>query len=91
MELTLSNNSPTNTVLVDYGGRPVYEISTPWKWGHKTTTIYKKVLDEHGQPTDTSVELARIRWRAFQNSRLIFEGKILDIGVFMPRGEFLGR
>lgn len=38
-ELTLSRNSPTNTTITGPDGQPLYIISTPRRWGKRTTTI----------------------------------------------------
>lgn len=44
----------------------------------------KSLLDESGNPTGESKELARIHWHYFGSSRLIYEGKILELNSFMP-------
>ncbi len=41
MELTLSRDSPTNTLILNAGGTPLYHICTPFKWTRRTTTIFR--------------------------------------------------
>lgn len=97
LELALSHNSPTNTTILSPDGSPLYVISTPFRWGRRTTTISNQSAP--GQPTgskpqegtndaaeDAAVpnELARIEWHSFQSSRLIYKGQILETKNFMP-------
>ena len=84
LRFTLSNNSPTNTVLLNAEGRPVYSVRTPFKWTHKTSTIYKNILDKNRNPTDAQEELARIHRHTMRSSRLVYNGRIVDISKLMP-------
>lgn len=91
MELTLSHDDPISTDLLTADGLPLYTISTPLKWPHRTTTIMKYVLDGDERPTGENTELARIHWHYFGNSRIIFNGQILDSNAFMPYKGLLRR
>ena len=91
MELTLSHNSILNTDLSASDGRPLYSISTPKKWTRRTTTITRYSLDEDGHATEASTELARIHWHYFGSSRLVYDGKIVDLDKFLPYEGLLRR
>ncbi|KAK7677080.1 hypothetical protein QCA50_019978 [Cerrena zonata] len=89
MQLELTRNSTTSTVLRIPDGRAVYHIKTPGLFTRKTTTIYKipemksqryqdakKMHDVEPNPEE---EIARIHWHNVQNSRLIWEGRAYDV------------
>lgn len=91
MQLQLTKDETTRTVLRIPEGRPLYHIHTPGIWSRKTTTIYKipennaqRYLDVEAKHM-TKVEplpeeeIARIHWHAIHNTRLIWEGKACDM------------
>jgi len=94
---------PKNTVLRDSTGKPIYLISTPGII-HKTTTIYKipagactefsdkeklKEVKRLKNEVDCGLEeKARIHWRVFNSSRLVYNGQIREMKDFMPRVGF---
>ena len=43
MKLTLSRNSPTNSVYRNQDGTPLYRVETPWKLVDKISTITRFV------------------------------------------------
>lgn len=43
MKLTLSRNSPTNSVYRNQDGMPLYRVETPWKLVDKISTITRFV------------------------------------------------
>jgi hypothetical protein len=72
MELTLSEDSPTNTILTDSNDFPVYTISTPFKLFQSTTSTITCA---------DGTKLAEIEWRSFGTAILKykdFEGDIRD-------------
>jgi hypothetical protein len=84
MELTLSHDSAINTTLDSATGKTLYSISTPSRWPRSTTTVTKCTLDGDGDSEGEAVEIARIHWHKTHSSRLVYDGKILDIDKFMP-------
>ena len=89
MQLLLTKDSPTETVLRILDGAPLYHVYSPGFWTKKTTTIYKipssdvqRYLDEKKmhdvEPLEDS-ELARIHWHTFHDSRLIWDGKSFEM------------
>lgn len=84
MELTLSENSPTQTHLLNSDGKPLYYTVTPSNMPRTTTKIFKCQIDEHGGPSEASEELARIHWHTIRSSRLIYNGEIVELSKFMP-------
>lgn len=84
MELTLSRNTVLNTTLMNPKGQALYTVKTPWKWGRRTTTIYRHVLDAAGEPTEATEEIARIYWYYLHSSKLVYNGKITDFSTLMP-------
>ncbi|KDQ54824.1 hypothetical protein JAAARDRAFT_350496 [Jaapia argillacea MUCL 33604] len=82
--LTLTNDSPLRTILLDDHNIPQYKISTPLTLFRSTTTITRCT-------TGKDEELARIQWHTMRNSRILFQGQILDVGDFFKRKGRLSR
>ena len=104
MQLQLSRNSTTNTVLsIPDGGRPLYHIHTPGPILRKTSTIYKIPETntqryeevENGKMTNVAPapeeEIARIHWHMFHSSKLVWDGKVLEIKKFLESQGFWAR
>ena len=81
--LKLTGRLPTNTALLNPDGKPLYTISTPYKWVRRSSTIFKHVIGEDGQPTDESEEIARIQWHLTRSSRMVFKGEIIELSTFL--------
>ncbi|OBZ79598.1 hypothetical protein A0H81_00637 [Grifola frondosa] len=92
MELTLSKNSPVNTVLYDAQGQPQYRIFTPFAFSGQTTTIYRvtghrpgPVDYNHKTPYSGEEELARIHWHSFSRmTTLEYNGQSVEFHSFLP-------
>ncbi|CAL1703175.1 unnamed protein product [Somion occarium] len=99
MELELSRDSTTNTVLRIPGGRPLYHIHTPSMFS-RTTTIYKipetnvQRYEDAEKMTDVEPkaeeEMARIYWHTISSSRLIYDGRALEFKTFLKSKGFRG-
>lgn len=101
MQLQLSRNSTTNTVLSIPDGRPLYHIYTPGPLLRKTSFIYKipetntqryedveKMTEVVPNPEE---EIARIHWHLLHSSKLIWDGKALEMKKFLESKGFWGR
>ncbi|KAK7691230.1 hypothetical protein QCA50_006333 [Cerrena zonata] len=101
MQLQLSRNSTTNTVLSIPDGRPLYHIYTPGPLLRKTSFIYKipetNVQRYEGVEKMTEVvpnqeeEIARIHWHLLHSSKLIWDEKTLEMKKFLESKGFWGR
>jgi hypothetical protein len=89
MELTLSNNSPRNTVLLNSEGRAIYKIVTPKKLGQRTTSISKiSPLSSATSPEVTFVHLATIDWPVVGRKKLRMQGEEMDARSYLKRDGF---
>lgn len=85
VKLKLSWADALHTTISNTDDKPLYKLSTPyWPLIRRTTTIYKYILGADGQPTESSEEIARIQWHAVHNSKLVYQGRIVDLKTFMP-------
>ena len=78
MELTLSNNSPSNTVLSNEG-QPLYFINTPSEYSRETTTIHRAVPGCNEKVPNASHELAKIEWHMWRSSQLTYNGRTMKV------------
>lgn len=78
VELNLSKASVLNTVVSTPDGNPLYTITTPYKWTHRTSTISRHAGG--AQPT----EVARIQWRQMHSPTLEYNGQTVKQKTFMP-------
>ncbi|KDQ59874.1 hypothetical protein JAAARDRAFT_93261, partial [Jaapia argillacea MUCL 33604] len=84
MELILTKNDPTQTILLDSAGMPAYKVDTPWTHSRMTTTItHHHPSPEHhhhkgGEDEDDYLnweEIARIEWHPLRPSDFVVDGK----------------
>src|ERR1700722_2998536 len=88
-KFTLLKNSPLNTILTDTEGQHVYNVQTPFKFTHRTTTIshvqsnYEtsilKDVDRIPPSSLNMTQVAQIDWRLFTSSILKYKG--IEISV----------
>ena len=81
MEFSISDSSPTNTVL-STETQAVYFISTPTTLTNVTTTISRAV--EGGG----SSEVAKLYWHSFRSDEFMFGGQLYKFSEFMQRSGF---
>ncbi|EIW74411.1 hypothetical protein CONPUDRAFT_170135 [Coniophora puteana RWD-64-598 SS2] len=93
MILTLDQDGDARQAnFIDHCGQVLYKTDTPWRLGHRTTTIVKAPLAVPGMsggPVPGSI-VAEIEW-GFVHNRFRFEGQELEAGDFIPWRGFMGR
>lgn len=77
MELHLTNNSATQTDLLDTSGRIIYSIDTPFGLVNRITTV-------RGRQGDGEIhEVAQIQWHILRRSKLVYGGQTYNFDEFL--------
>jgi len=88
---TLSSELVRNTVFTNEQGQIIYKTDTPFKFGTRTTTIYK--IKPNADPSDMRDQfdvIGEIEWHAFTSSKFRFGGIEVATKEFIPRRGFTG-
>jgi hypothetical protein len=96
MELYFTKDSPLNTSLVNSDSQTLYNISSPFKFPIRTTTVRKVVRDwredenDKGDIINKFLLVAQIDWKSMGSNKLRFGGIEHDANTFLTRkGAFL--
>ncbi|KAI6017392.1 hypothetical protein PISMIDRAFT_414729 [Pisolithus microcarpus 441] len=86
MRLVLSDEGVRNTVITNEDGQVLYKTSTPFRFGSRTTTLYKVVPNENPEDMQDNFEsIGEIEWHVIGSSVLRLHGKEMKSKQFMPR------
>ncbi|KAI6101918.1 hypothetical protein F5141DRAFT_1008601 [Pisolithus sp. B1] len=92
MRLTLSSEGVRNTTMTNEDGQVLYKTSTPFRFGARTTTLYKVVPNT--DPDDMRDHLERIgeiEWNLIGSSVMRLRGQEMMTDTFIPRHGIRGR
>ncbi|KAH7888166.1 hypothetical protein F5I97DRAFT_959797 [Phlebopus sp. FC_14] len=92
MILSLSSESVRNTIITNESGQVLYKTVTPFKFGSRTTTVYK--IKSNANPTDMQDQfevMAEIEWHTFESSKFRINGQEVLTKEFIPRHGVTGR
>lgn len=86
MRLILSQEGVCNTVMTNEDGQALYKTSTPFRFGKRTTTLYKVVPNENPEDMQDNFEIiGEIEWHAISSSTLRLHREEMKTKDFMPR------
>ncbi|OAX34858.1 hypothetical protein K503DRAFT_697927 [Rhizopogon vinicolor AM-OR11-026] len=92
IRFTLSSERVRNTVITNEQGQIIYKTDTPFKFGTRTTTIYKiKPNDDQSDMRDQFDIIGEIEWHTFTSSRFRFGGTEVATKEFIPSKGLTGR
>lgn len=92
MRLILSSEGVRNTTMTNEDGQVLYKTSTPFRFGARTTTLYKVVPNT--DPDDMRDHLERIgeiEWNLIGSSVMRLRGQEMMTDTFIPRHGIRGR
>ncbi|KAL4080488.1 hypothetical protein J3A83DRAFT_13079 [Scleroderma citrinum] len=86
MRLVLSNESVQNMVMTNETGQVLYKTSTPFRFGIRTTTLYKVVPNESPEDMLDNFEvIGEIVWHWIGPSTMRLHGEEMKTNQFIPR------
>jgi hypothetical protein len=89
---TLSTERVRNAVITNEQGQIIYKTDTPFKFGTRTTTIYKiKPNADLSDMRDQFDVIGEIEWHSFTSSKFRFGGAEVATKEFIPKRGFTGR
>jgi len=89
---SLSSKDVRNTVITNEQGQVVYKTDTPFRFGTRTTTIYKiKPNADLSDMSDQFEVIGEIEWHTFASSKFRFGGTEVATKDYIPRRSFTGR
>ncbi|OJA17550.1 hypothetical protein AZE42_11710 [Rhizopogon vesiculosus] len=92
IRFTLSSERVRNTVITNEQGQIIYKTDTPFRFGTRTTTIYKiKPNADQSDMHDQFDVIGEIEWHTFTSSRFRFSGTEVAAKEFIPSRGFTGR
>ena len=78
--------------MTDESGQVLYKTSTPFRFGVRTTTIYKVVPNTNPNNMRDHLDVVgEIEWHLFGPSTMRLHGQEMSTDQFIPRHGFTGR
>ncbi|OAX31352.1 hypothetical protein K503DRAFT_777665 [Rhizopogon vinicolor AM-OR11-026] len=85
IRFTLSSERVRNTIITNEQGQTIYKTDTPFRFGTRTTTIYKiKPNADQSDMRDQFDIIGEIEWHTFTSSRFRFGGTEVAAKEFIP-------
>ncbi|KAI6012970.1 hypothetical protein EDC04DRAFT_2760228 [Pisolithus marmoratus] len=92
MRLTLSSEGVRNTIMTNEEGQVLYKTSTPFRFGTRTTTLYKVIPNIDPDDMQDHMEaIGEIEWNLIRPSIMRLHGQEMMTNTFIPRHGFRGR
>ncbi|KAI6124349.1 hypothetical protein EV401DRAFT_1856784 [Pisolithus croceorrhizus] len=92
MRLILSSEGVRNTTMTNEDGQVLYKTSTPFRFGARTTTLYKVVPNTDPDDMRDRLEaIGEIEWHAIGPSVMRLHGQAMMTDTFIPRHGIRGR
>jgi hypothetical protein len=91
IRFTLSSEHVRNTVITNEQGQIIYKTDTPFRFGTRTTTIYK--IRPNANPLsmrDQFDVIGEIEWHTFTSSKFRFGGTEVLAKNFIPKKGLTG-
>ncbi|KAJ8595150.1 hypothetical protein M405DRAFT_857545 [Rhizopogon salebrosus TDB-379] len=92
IRFTLSSENIRNTVITNTQGQVIYKTNTPFRFGTRTTTIYKVKPNANWFGTRNQFDvIGEIEWHTYTSSKFRFGGTEVVTKEFIPKKGFTGR
>ncbi|KAI5989990.1 hypothetical protein EDD15DRAFT_2370319 [Pisolithus albus] len=92
MRLTLSSEGVRNTVMTNENGQVLYKTSTPYRFGTRTTALYKVVPNADPDDMRDHLEtIGEIEWHLMSSSVMRLHGREMMTDTFIPSHGFTRR